>query len=81
VGDDAQERDELMPKEWPRYKGYVISRGSYVDSCDDCIDGWYIHHPDSDTWDRRGPGHPTLRAAKAAITNWIQDGEWYTKTA
>ena len=51
----------------PIYKGYVISRGSYVDTCDDSIDRWYIDPVDSDTYDRRGRGYRLLRIAKAKI--------------
>ena len=58
-------------KTWPKYKGHFLSRGSYNDSCNDSIDGWYVDRLDSDTWDRRGPGYPTQRAAKEAIDFWL----------
>jgi hypothetical protein len=64
---DASFTDDGDFKEWPTYLGYVISRGGYVDSSDDSIDGWYVDSEDSEIWDRRGPGYPTLRAARAAI--------------
>ena len=60
------------------YKGYVISRESYVDTIDDRCDRWYIAPPlsianfdvarrYSDAFDRRGRGFRLLRIAKAAI--------------
>jgi hypothetical protein len=55
----------------PRYKGYIISRGSYVDACDDCLTGWYVDHRESDLWDRRGAGYPTLLAAKTAVDELV----------
>ena len=46
--------------------GYEVSRGSYVDACDDCIDGWYLSRLDSTTLDRRGSGYPSRLDAYAA---------------
>ena len=58
-----------MPRHhtFAEHKGYIISRGSYVDATDDRCDRWYIDPIDSDTWDRRGRGYRLLRIAKAAI--------------
>jgi len=50
-----------------RHKGWIISRGSYSGTPDDCASGWYIDADDTDTWDRRGPGYPTLSAARDVI--------------
>ena len=46
--------------------GYAVSRGSYVDACDDCIDGWYLSRLDTTTLDRRGSGYPSRLDAYAA---------------
>ena len=59
------------------HRGYVISRGSYVDTTDDRCDRWYIDPIDSDTWDRRGSGYRLLRIAKAAIDD--RTGRDYTE--
>ena len=50
-----------------RYRGYIISRGSYVDTSDDRCDRWYVDPIETDTWDRRGPGYATIREAAEAI--------------
>jgi hypothetical protein len=50
-----------------RYRGWDVFRGSFVDSCDDSIDGWYISHPESSTVDRRGSGYGTLAQARERI--------------
>jgi len=49
------------------YRGYTISRGSYVNTCDDRYDGWYVNSLDSDAYDRRGQGFPSVLEAKDAI--------------
>jgi len=46
--------------------GYEVSRGSYVDACDDSADGWYLSRLDSATLDRRGSGYPSRLDAYAA---------------
>ncbi len=61
-----RDRDDL-PRGSYEYGGYIISRGSYVDTTDDRSDRWYVTPIDSDTWDRRGRGFRLLRIAKAAI--------------
>jgi hypothetical protein len=54
-----------------RHKQFDISRGSYIASWDDSIDGWYVDHKDSDTIDRRGPGFSTLKEAVRHINRGI----------
>jgi hypothetical protein len=49
------------------YKGWVISRGSYQGTSDDVLGRYYIDPPETDYYDRRGPGFRTLAEAKAAI--------------
>lgn len=50
-----------------RYRGYTISRGDYIGTTDNSIDGWYVDPIESDTLDRRGPGYLTIRAAEETI--------------
>ena len=72
-----------------RHKQFDITRGRYIASWDDSIDGWYVDHKDSDTIDRRGTGFSTLREAVENIDQvvsadlrcphcdlWIGDPEW-----
>lgn len=49
------------------YRGWTITRGAYQGTTDDRLDRWYIQRESDDVIDRRGPGHVTLAAAKAAI--------------
>lgn len=49
-----------------KVNGYEISRGSYHNTSDDCINGWYIDNPNSTTIDRRGPGFSTKKEAVEA---------------
>ena len=46
--------------------GFEVSRGAYVDACDDCSDGWYLSKLDATTLDRRGSGYPSRLDAYAA---------------
>ena len=68
---------------------FLISRGSYLDTPDDCLSGWYVDHSDTATIDRRGPGHRTLADARASIDQatqadlrcphcdlWVGDPDW-----
>ena len=52
---------------WKRYHNYTLSRGAYIETADDRINGWYIDRIDADTGDRRGPGYPSRKAAIEAI--------------
>lgn len=54
-----------MPK--IHYKGYRITRGSYVGSADDSTKGFYIDHDDWNVVDRRGAGFRTVQDAKNRI--------------
>ena len=62
------------------HHGWTILRGGYVDTCDDRIDGWYIDPPDTDYWDRRGPGYRTLRDACEAIDASRKERAWLVST-
>ena len=50
--------------------GFTISRGDYIDTPDNRLDGWYVEPEGSMVVCRLGPGYATITAAKAAI-----DGE------
>ena len=54
-------------KAWPRYKGFILSRGGYIGTTDDRADRWYITVADADAWDRRGSGYRSQREAREAI--------------
>lgn len=56
------------------HKGWIVSRGSYSGSADDCMTGWYIDRATADSWDRRGAGFRTLAEAKAAIARRVENG-------
>jgi hypothetical protein len=58
-------------REWPRYRNYTLSRGSYTDTADDRSDGWYVDHIDNDSWNRRGAGYGTQQEAQSAIDDYL----------
>lgn len=59
------------------YKGYEITKGSYNNTNDDNINGWYIDDPENSTIDRRGSGHQTLKDAKIQIDEWERNLKKY----
>ncbi len=58
------------------YRGYIIERGAYQGTTDDRLDRWYARRRDAEIIDRRGPGHPTIAAAKEAVDDLLAaDGQ------
>lgn len=66
-----------------RKHGYEVVRGSYVDTPDDRLDGWYVQRLDATVVSRLGPGYPTKRAALDAVAEWLSradDDEWLCRS-
>lgn len=58
---------EYMTTTTYTYHGWTIDRGCYQDTPDDRLDRWYIHAPESNLLDHRGPGYYSLTEARDAI--------------
>lgn len=54
-----------------KYRGYTISRGSYVGTGDDCLSSWYVDRIGAQTLDRRGSGYDQKKLAKQAIDDHL----------